>query len=39
MTSDYWPFKFDLTRRVKERFDSEGITIPFPARTVYTGKD
>ncbi|MDP2123025.1 MAG: mechanosensitive ion channel [Parvibaculum sp.] len=38
-TSDYWPLKFELTRRVKERFDAEGITIPFPARTVYTGKD
>ena len=39
MTSDYWPFKFDLTRRVKERLDSEGITIPFPTRTVYTEGD
>ncbi|MEX2248773.1 MAG: mechanosensitive ion channel family protein [Parvibaculum sp.] len=38
-TDDYWPVKFELTRRVKERFDREGITIPFPARTVYTGKD
>lgn len=32
---DYWPAKFDLTRRVKERFDENGITIPFPVRTVY----
>ncbi|MEQ8281455.1 MAG: mechanosensitive ion channel [Parvibaculum sp.] len=38
-TADYWPLKFELTRRVKERFDREGITIPFPARTVYAGKD
>ena len=37
--ADYWPFKFDLTRRVKERLDSEGITIPFPTRTVYTEGD
>ncbi|MCF8470670.1 MAG: mechanosensitive ion channel [Parvibaculum sp.] len=33
--SDYWPAKFDLMRKVKERFDDEGITIPFPVRTVY----
>lgn len=33
--SNYWPAKFDLVRRVKERFDDEGITIPFPVRTVY----
>jgi small conductance mechanosensitive channel len=33
---DYWPLKFDLTRRVKERFDTEGITIPFPTSTQYT---
>lgn len=39
MTPDYWPLKFELTRRVKERFDRDGITIPFPARTVYTGKN
>lgn len=33
---DYWPAKFDLTRRIKERFDENGITIPFPVRTVYS---
>lgn len=33
--ADYWPAKFDLTRRIKERFDENGITIPFPVRTVY----
>ena len=33
--SDYWPTKFDITKKVKERFDAEGITIPFPCRTVY----
>lgn len=38
-TADYWPLKFELTRQVKERFDREGITIPFPARTVYAAKD
>jgi len=33
--ADYWPVKFDITKKVKERFDEEGITIPFPCRTVY----
>lgn len=31
-TSDYWPVHFDITQAVKERFDEEGITIPFPQR-------
>ncbi len=33
--AQYWPTKFDLTRRIKERFDENGVTIPFPVRTVY----
>jgi len=37
--ADYWPVKFDLTRAVKERFDAEGITIPFPTQTVYNFGD
>jgi small conductance mechanosensitive channel len=36
MNADYWPVRFDLMRGVKERFDEGGITIPFPARTIYT---
>ncbi|MEQ9198170.1 MAG: mechanosensitive ion channel [Parvibaculum sp.] len=35
MNDDYWPTKFDLTRRIKEGFDEGGITIPFPVRTIY----
>lgn len=38
-TEDYWPVKFDTTRAVKERFDAEGITIPFPTQTVYNYGD
>ncbi|MCP5363850.1 MAG: mechanosensitive ion channel [Hyphomicrobiales bacterium] len=34
-SSDYWPLKFDLTRRFKESFDAAGITIPFPQREVH----
>jgi small conductance mechanosensitive channel len=37
--SDYWPLRFDLTRRVKEAFDAAGITIPFPQRTLHMKKD
>lgn len=32
---DYWPLKFDLTRRLKETCDAEGIRIPFPQRDVH----
>jgi small conductance mechanosensitive channel len=35
-TKDYWPVHWDLTRQVKERFDAEGISIPFPQRDVHT---
>lgn len=29
-TSDYWDVYWDVTRQVKERFDAEGVGIPFP---------
>ncbi len=32
--SDYWALKFALTRAVKERFDADGVDIPFPTQTV-----
>jgi small conductance mechanosensitive channel len=32
---DYWPVKFDLTRRIKESFDAKGIEIPFPQRVIH----
>jgi small conductance mechanosensitive channel len=32
---DYWGVKFDLTRKIKEAFDQNGIEIPFPQRTVH----
>ncbi len=34
-TSDYWAVYWDVTRTVKERFDAEGISIPFPQRDVH----
>ena len=33
-TSDYWDVYWDITRRVKERFDAEGVGIPFPQRDI-----
>ncbi len=34
-TEDYWELRWHITRRVKERFDEEGVTIPFPQRDVH----
>lgn len=31
---DYWPLKFDMTKNLKERFDADGLTIPFPQQDV-----
>ena len=33
--ADYWGVYFDTTETVKERFDAEGISIPFPQRDVH----
>lgn len=30
---EYWGLKFDLTRRIKEEFDRNGVDIPFPTQT------
>ncbi len=32
---DRWPMMLDLTKNIKERLDQEGITIPYPQRTVH----
>lgn len=32
---DYWPVYFDLTEKIKRRFDEEGISIPYPQRDVH----
>jgi small conductance mechanosensitive channel len=31
---DWWDTKCDMTRAIKDRFDAEGIDIPFPTRTL-----
>jgi len=38
-SADYWGVKFDLTRAFKERFDADGIEIPFPQRTLHVVKE
>jgi small conductance mechanosensitive channel len=34
-TADYWAVKFDMTETIKNRFDAEGIGIPFPQREIH----
>lgn len=34
-TGDYWAVYWDITRQVKERFDAEGISIPYPQSDVH----
>ena len=38
-SGDYWPLKFDMTKKFKEGFDKEGISIPFPQRSVHMVKE
>lgn len=33
--ADYWDVYWDVTKAVKQRFDAEGISIPFPQRDVH----
>jgi len=32
---DYWAVWFDVTQKIKEEFDSQGVAIPFPQRDVH----
>ncbi len=34
-TPDYWDVYWDVTETVKQRFDAEGVSIPFPQRDVH----
>lgn len=38
-SADYWAVKWDLTERIKLKFDEEGIEIPFPQMSVHIEKD
>lgn len=35
MAADYWGVYFELTEKIKKRFDAEGISIPYPQRDVH----
>jgi small conductance mechanosensitive channel len=32
---DYWRVYFEVTQQIKERFDAQGVSIPFPQRDVH----
>jgi small conductance mechanosensitive channel len=34
-TEDYWNFFFDFQKTIKQKYDKEGISIPFPQRDVH----
>ena len=34
-TENYWTTKWDLTKNIKESFDDEEISIPFPQRDLW----
>lgn len=34
-TADYWAVRSDLLQSIKENFDAEGISIPFPQRDLH----
>jgi small conductance mechanosensitive channel len=37
-TADYWDVYFATQEKIKQRFDAEGISIPFPQQDVYLHK-
>jgi small conductance mechanosensitive channel len=38
-TDDYWDVYFDTHKKIKERFDAEGISIPYPQQDVHIMKE
>jgi len=36
---DYWPLRFDLTRKLKEELEAAGLSIPFPQTDVHLFRD
>lgn len=37
-TKNVWPLRYSITKRVKEKFDQNGVSIPFPQRDVHLFK-
>lgn len=38
-TSNTWPLRYDLTKKIKQRFDEEDISFPYPQRDVHLFKE
>ena len=34
-TGDYWAVRADLLQTIKETFDKQGISIPYPQRDIH----
>lgn len=34
-TSNVWPLRYDITKKIKENFDANDVSIPFPQRDVH----
>ncbi|REL24772.1 mechanosensitive ion channel family protein [Rhodohalobacter sp. SW132] len=37
-TKNVWPLRYHITKSIKEKFDSNGVSIPFPQRDVHLFK-
>lgn len=37
--SEYWPLRWDLTRRLKEELEAAGCSIPYPQRDVHLSRE
>ena len=38
-TADYWDVFFALQENIKKKFDTEGISIPFPQQDIHIHKE
>lgn len=38
-TENVWPLRYGITKRIKERFDEEDISFPFPQRDVHLSQE
>ncbi len=38
-SSNVWPLRYDITKKIKESFDQNDVTIPFPQRDVHLYKE
>jgi len=36
---DYWDVKFDVNRRIYDRFNMEGISFPYPQLTIHKSNE